>query len=68
MVAAFLDFGSRNAGTPFATASMPVSAVVPDEKARATRKISAAPVKEFSATISQPALSARRVSPRTNIS
>ncbi len=67
-MAAFLDFGSRNAGTPLATASMPVSAVVPEEKARATRKIRAAPVNEFSATISQPALSASSVSPRTNIS
>ncbi len=67
-MAAFLDFGSLKAGTPLATASMPVRAVVPDENARATRKTRAAPVKEFSATISQLALSACRVSPITNIS
>lgn len=63
VVAAFLDFGSRKAGTPLATASMPVSAVVPEENARATSNASAAPVKEFSATIVQFALSASSVCP-----
>ena len=33
-VAAFFDSGFRNAGTPSAIASTPVSATAPDEKAR----------------------------------
>ena len=41
MVAAFLLFGLRKAGTPLEIASTPVSAAQPDEKARASRKISA---------------------------
>ncbi len=65
VVAAFFDFGLRKAGTPLATASMPVSAVVPEENARATSRASAAPVKEFCATICQFALSARSVWPRS---
>ena len=43
VVAAFLLLGLRNAGTPLLMASMPVRAVVPDEKARAIRKTRAAP-------------------------
>ena len=39
--AALRDFGGRNAGTPLAIASTPVSAVQPEEKARMTKKISA---------------------------
>ena len=38
VVAAFLACGRRNAGTPSAMASTPVSAVAPDENARAMRK------------------------------
>ena len=38
VVAAFLLFGLRNAGTPLLIASTPVSAAHPDEKARASRK------------------------------
>ena len=41
VVAAFLLFGLRNAGTPLEIASTPVSAAQPDENARASRKISA---------------------------
>ena len=36
--AAFFDCGRRNAWTPSAIASTPVSAVAPDENARAIRK------------------------------
>ena len=35
VVAAFLAWGLRNAGTPSAIASTPVNAVAPDENARA---------------------------------
>ena len=45
VVAAFLLFGLRNAGTPFEIASTPVSAALPEEKARASRKTSASPVR-----------------------
>ena len=41
VVAAFLLFGLRKAGTPLEIASTPVSAAQPDENARASRKISA---------------------------
>ena len=41
VVAAFLLFGLRNAGTPLEIASTPVSAAQPEENARASRKISA---------------------------
>ena len=40
VVAAFLLFGLRNAGTPLEMASTPVSAAQPDEKARASRNSS----------------------------
>ena len=43
MVAAFLLFGLRNAGTPLLIASTPVSAVQPEENARSSRNISASP-------------------------
>ena len=56
--AAFLLLGFLNAGTPLAMASMPVRAVVPDEKDFASKKISAAPAKLFSAVTVQSALSA----------
>ena len=47
--------------------STPVRAVVPEEKARATRKASANPVgTAVSASICQPALSARISSPEAN--
>ena len=45
VVAAFLLFGLRNAGTPLEIASTPVSAAQPDENARASRKTSARPVR-----------------------
>ena len=38
---AFLAFGGRNAGTPLAIASTPVSAVQPEENARSVKNISA---------------------------
>jgi len=41
VVAAFLDLGFLNAGTPLLIASTPVSAAQPEEKARSSRKISA---------------------------
>src|SRR5438876_8087659 len=42
--AAFLDWGRRNAVTPFEIASTPVSAADPDAKARRTRKTPTVPV------------------------
>src|SRR5689334_4717941 len=44
VVAAFLPCGRRNAFTPFAIASTPVSAVDPDENARRTTNAVIAPV------------------------
>ena len=44
VIAAFLLFGGLKAGTPFATASMPVSAVVPEANARSAKNSRAAPV------------------------
>ena len=41
VVAALRLLGRRNAGTPLEIASTPVSAAHPDEKARASRNISA---------------------------
>src|SRR5213595_2716354 len=49
VAAAFLPCGRRNALTPFAIASTPVSAVEPDEKARRTTKIVTAPAPAGSA-------------------
>ena len=43
VVAAFWLLGLRNAGTPLAIASTPVSAVQPDAKARRARKANASP-------------------------
>ena len=43
VVAAFLLFGLRNAGTPLAIASTPVSAVQPEANARSARKTKARP-------------------------
>ncbi len=45
VVAAFLLFGLRNAGTPFEIASTPVRAALPEENARASRKTRARPVR-----------------------
>ena len=45
VVAALRLFGGRNAGTPLAIASMPVSAVQPEEKARSAKKSSARPAR-----------------------
>ena len=39
--AALRDFGGRNAGTPLAMASTPVSAVQPEENARRVKNMSA---------------------------
>ena len=44
VVAAFLPFGLRNAGTPFAIASTPVSVAQPDANARSRRNARASPV------------------------
>ena len=46
--AALSAFGSRNAGTPLAMASTPVSAAQPDENARRTKNMSANPVSPVS--------------------
>lgn len=43
VVAAFVLLGFLNAGTPLEMASTPVSAALPDEKARSSRKIMAKP-------------------------
>ena len=43
VVAALRPFGCSNAGTPFETASTPVSAVQPDAKARRTRNTVSSP-------------------------
>ena len=41
--AAFFDFGGLKYGTPFETASTPVSAVQPEANARSSRKTAVAP-------------------------
>ena len=46
VVAAFLLFGLRNAGTPLEIASTPVRAALPDENARASRNTRASPVSD----------------------
>ena len=48
VVAAFLLLGFWKAGTPFEIASTPVSAAHPDEKARASSRISPTVVKGWS--------------------
>ncbi len=63
VVAAFLLLGLRKAGTPLAMASMPVSAVVPEENARAIRNTRASPLKAASGFTSHEALSASSTSP-----
>ena len=45
VIAALRLFGGRNAGTPLAMASMPVSAVQPEENARSAKNSSASPVR-----------------------
>ena len=65
VVAAFFDLGCWNAGTPLLIASTPVSAVVPEVNARATRYARASPVKLPSATTSQSALSAWSSAPES---
>ena len=47
VVAAFLDFGLRKAGTPLLIASTPVRAAQPEEKARSRRKTSAKPARPW---------------------
>ena len=49
VVAAFLDLGFLNAGTPLEIASTPVSAAEPEEKPFSSRKTSAKPVSDVSA-------------------
>ena len=64
VVAALRDLGFRNAGTPLLIASTPVSAALPDENARATRKTNANPsTSPCSECISKSADSARSGSP-----
>jgi hypothetical protein len=41
VICALRALGGRNAGTPFAIASTPVSAVQPEENARNVKKVSA---------------------------
>ncbi|GAA3215405.1 hypothetical protein GCM10020256_16980 [Streptomyces thermocoprophilus] len=45
VVAAFFDFGLRNAGTPLEIASTPVSAAQPEENARSSRNTKAKPAR-----------------------
>ena len=52
VAAAFLAFGDLKAGTPFETASTPVSAVQPDAKARRTRKTTSKPPVSLACLIS----------------
>ena len=73
VVAAFLLFGLRKAGTPLLIASTPVSAAQPDAKARSTRNAPARPMspcsKPSSGSTSSTALSAMGSDPvakRTN--
>ncbi len=66
VVAAFLAFGCRNAGTPLEIASTPVSAVQPEENARSARNTSASPVSPTwagSGCTAHPALSATGAAP-----
>ena len=68
VVAALRLFGGRNAGTPLAIASMPVSAVQPEENARSAKNSNASPARLLwpgSGSIDQEALSACGVSPNT---
>ncbi|CAM5655644.1 hypothetical protein SCYAM73S_01770 [Streptomyces cyaneofuscatus] len=66
VVAAFLDFGLRKAGTPLLIASTPVRAAQPEEKARRRRKTSAKPAMPWcSGLISNSEVGACIVSPRT---
>ncbi|GMA25783.1 hypothetical protein GCM10025864_35420 [Luteimicrobium album] len=62
VVAAFLDLGLRNAGTPLLMASTPVSAAHPDANARATRNAPPSPTRPLDrlsdVTMSKPADSA----------
>ena len=66
VVAAFLDFGLLNAGTPLEMASTPVSAADPEEKLRANRKISGRPVSACSASMWKEALCAGTSAPKMN--
>lgn len=59
VVAAFFDFGLRNAGTPLLIASTPVSAAAPDENDRRIRNTNAMPAQLPSSCSVKPALSAR---------
>ena len=67
VVAAFFDFGLRNAGTPLLIASTPVSAAAPWVNERSTSSTSAMPVNASpSASRCRSALSARTGSPRSS--
>ena len=60
-------FGGSNAGTPFDTASTPVSAVQPEAKARRTRKTVSRPPVSATWRSSYPALSAVIPSPNSDL-
>ncbi|CAM5740598.1 hypothetical protein SMICM17S_11442 [Streptomyces microflavus] len=67
VVAAFLLFGLRKAGTPLLIASTPVRAAQPEEKARRRRKSSAKPASPWcSGLISSSEVGACIASPRTS--
>ncbi|GAA3023884.1 hypothetical protein GCM10020229_39020 [Kitasatospora albolonga] len=69
VVAAFLDFGARKAGTPLEIASTPVSAVQPEAKARrpsSSRAIPASASLPCSGVIPYPALAATGASPKAS--
>ena len=67
VVAALRDFGGRNDGTQLPTASTPVRAAHPEEKARSTRNAPPSAVRPWSkaasGTISSPALGAAPICP-----
>jgi hypothetical protein len=68
VVAAFLDFGLRNAGTPLLIASTPVSAAAPCVNERRISRTSAMPVKASpSPSRCRFALAARTSSPSSRI-
>ena len=65
VVAAFLDSGGLNAGTPVAIASVPVSATAPDENARSSTRMPTAWVVSVAAAMASGGAPA--CSPRTTI-
>ena len=63
VVAAFLLFGTLNAGTPLLIASTPVSAAQPELKARSSRNDQASPARPWSSNGSGARISRPRSRP-----